>query len=164
MDKKVMHQISTFKGVKRRFSEKTIGEQIIIDDYAHHPTEVAVTIESARKKYPDKSIVAIFQPHTFTRTKTFLDEFAESLKNADDVFLCDIFSSARESTGDLSIQDLLDKVPNSTFLTVENVATLQQYKNSVLIFMGAGDIQKFQSAYENSLDDVAFDENESKSS
>lgn len=149
MDQKVMQALRTFGGVKRRFSEKVIADQVLIDDYAHHPIEVSATIESARKKYPNKQIVAIFQPHTFTRTKTFLNEFAESLNNADHVFLCDIFSSARESSGELTIQDLLDKVDNGKILTMENVKDLEKFEDGVLVFMGAGDIQKFQAAYEN---------------
>ena len=70
---------NTFQGVKRRFSEKRIGSQILIDDYAHHPTEIKATIDAAKQKYPDREIVAVFQPHTFSRTQTFLDDFAESL-------------------------------------------------------------------------------------
>src|SRR5699024_5161671 len=151
MDASMMKKLATFGGVKRRFSEKTVGNQVIIDDYAHHPIEIKATIESARTKYNDKQIVAIFQPHTFTRTKTFLNEFAESLNEADHIYLCDIFSSARESTGDLTIDDLLVKVNDGKKLTIDNVANLQQYENSVLIFMGAGDIQKFQTAYEATL-------------
>src|SRR5690625_348348 len=151
MDTSIIQHLSTFRGVKRRFSEKVVQEQIIIDDYAHHPIEVTATIDSARRKYPDKSIVAIFQPHTFTRTKTFLNEFAESLNTADHVFLCDIFSSARETAGELTIDDLLQKIHDGTLLTVENVSILQQFQDSVLIFMGAGDIQKFQAAYEETL-------------
>lgn len=150
-EKSIIHQLSSFRGVKRRFSEKQLKEQVIIDDYAHHPIEVTATIDSARRKYPEKSVVAIFQPHTFTRTKTFLNEFAESLNVADHIYLCDIFSSARESSGELTIQDLQQKVNNSNLLTLENIETLQQYEDSVLIFMGAGDIQKFQVAYENSV-------------
>src|SRR5699024_7713890 len=147
----MMKKLNTFEGVKRRFSDKQIGKQIVIDDYAHHPIEITATIDSARKKYPNRPIVAIFQPHTFSRTKTFLNEFAESLNLADHVYLCDIFSSARETSGELTIQDLQQKVTNSKLLTIENIETLQQFKDSVLIFMGAGDIQKFQTAYENSL-------------
>ncbi|HLQ74235.1 MAG TPA: UDP-N-acetylmuramate--L-alanine ligase [Bacillota bacterium] len=140
--------LKSFSGVKRRFTEKTFGDQIIIDDYAHHPIEIEATIESAKKKYPDKQVIAIFQPHTFTRTKMFLDEFAESLRMADYVYLCDIFGSLRESDHSLSIQDLMDKIENSELLTLENTNVLSEYRNSVLVFMGAGDIQKFQRAYE----------------
>src|SRR5690625_7779002 len=77
---KDIKSLRTFEGVKRRFTEKEFGNQVLIDDYAHHPIEITATIDSVRKKYPEKEVVAIFQPHTFTRTKTFLQEFAASLK------------------------------------------------------------------------------------
>lgn len=147
----VQEQLKTFPGVKRRFNEKRVGSQILIDDYAHHPTEIKATIESARKKYPDKQVVAIFQPHTFTRTQTFLNEFAGSLKEADHVYLCDIFGSARENKGELSINDLRNLVDGAKLLTETNTNVLSKHKNSVLIFMGAGDIQKFQKAYEKTI-------------
>ncbi|MCD8509993.1 MAG: UDP-N-acetylmuramate--L-alanine ligase [Bacillus sp. (in: Bacteria)] len=146
----IQARLKTFQGVKRRFSEKEFGDQVLIDDYAHHPTEIAATIEAAKQKYPNKDVVAVFQPHTFTRTKTFLGEFAESLKTADHVYLCDIFSSARERDGELTINDLLDKIPGAKLITEENITILKEHKNSVLLFMGAGDVQKFQTAYENS--------------
>ncbi|WP_078595002.1 UDP-N-acetylmuramate--L-alanine ligase [Evansella clarkii] len=144
----VQSQLKTFKGVKRRFTEKEFGSQILIDDYAHHPTEISATIESAKQKYSSREVVAVFQPHTFTRTKTFLDEFAESLKTADHVYLCDIFSSAREKGGELSIQDLQDRIPGAKLLTEDTVSQLTEHDNGVLLFMGAGDVQKFQRAYE----------------
>lgn len=147
-DIKKMHN---FQGVKRRFTEKQVDDQILVDDYAHHPREISATIDSARKKYPDKQVVVIFQPHTFTRTKTFLQEFADSLNQADHVFLCDIFGSAREETGTLTIDDLLRLTLDARLLQLEQTEILQQYQNSVLIFMGAGDIQKFQQAYEEQL-------------
>jgi UDP-N-acetylmuramate--alanine ligase len=144
----VKEQLLTFGGVKRRFSEKKINEQVIIDDYAHHPTEITATIEAARQKYPEREIVAVFQPHTFSRTKKFLDEFAASLQKADKVYLCDIFGSARENQGDLSIVDLQKRIKNAELLTVMTTEVLKKHANGVLIFMGAGDIQKFEHAYE----------------
>ncbi len=141
----------TFEGVKRRFSEKKVASQVIIDDYAHHPTEIRATVEAARQKYPEKEIVAVFQPHTFTRTQTFLDDFAESLNKADKVYLCDIFGSARENHGKLTITDLQDRIPSSEIMKEEDTSALKQHKNSVILFMGAGDIQKFQEAYESTL-------------
>lgn len=144
--------LGTFQGVKRRFTEKVVGSQVLVDDYAHHPKEITATIETARKKYPNKDVVAIFQPHTFTRTRTFLQEFADSLNLADDVFLCDIFGSAREKAGELSIIDLQNLIENSTILELSKTEILQQYKDSLLIFMGAGDIQKFQQAYEEQIE------------
>lgn len=152
MDIKIIkEQLVTFNGVKRRFSEKQIGSQIIIDDYAHHPTEIKATLDSAFQKYPDREIIAVFQPHTFTRTQTFLDDFAESLKIADKVYLCEIFGSAREVHGKLSIEDLQERVPGAKLLDEKDTYLLKQHENSVIIFMGAGDIQKFQEAYEKEL-------------
>ncbi|MFD2681626.1 UDP-N-acetylmuramate--L-alanine ligase [Bacillus seohaeanensis] len=147
----VQEQLSSFKGVKRRFSEKEAGTQILIDDYAHHPTEIKATLDSARQKYPDKEIIAVFQPHTFTRTQTFLAEFAESLGLADKVYLCEIFGSARENHGKLSINDLRDKIDNAEIIDEHQTDPLLEHDNSVLIFMGAGDVQKFQAAYEEKL-------------
>ncbi|WP_408007247.1 UDP-N-acetylmuramate--L-alanine ligase [Pseudalkalibacillus sp. A8] len=144
-------QLATFKGVKRRFTEKKIGQQVLIDDYAHHPTEIKATIESAKQKYPDKEVVAIFQPHTYTRTQTFLTEFADSLNQADAVYLCDIFGSARENSGDLKIENLQERIPNSNIIGEDTIDLLSQHANSVLLFMGAGDIQKYQRAYESQL-------------
>jgi len=147
----VIKNLRSFKGVKRRFSEKIVHNQILIDDYAHHPIEITATIDSARKKYPDKEVVAIFQPHTYSRTKIFLNEFAESLSLADSVYLCNIFGSARENSGDLKIEDLGDRIEGSSILQLADVQQLAVHEDSVLIFMGAGDIQNFQKAYESSL-------------
>lgn len=144
----VKDQLKTFEGVKRRFSEKKLGNQVLIDDYAHHPVEIKATIEAARQKYPNRNIVAVFQPHTFTRTQMFLEEFAETLGAADEVFLCDIFGSARENHGKLSIDDLLVKIDGAKILKETDTSPLLEKEDSVLIFMGAGDIQKFQKAYE----------------
>ncbi|WP_226677559.1 UDP-N-acetylmuramate--L-alanine ligase [Mesobacillus jeotgali] len=149
--KVIQAQLETFEGVKRRFSEKKVADQVIIDDYAHHPTEIKVTIEAAKQKYPDREIVAVFQPHTFTRTQAFLNEFAESLNKADKVYLCEIFGSAREIHGKLSITDLKDKIDDAEIITEEDTSRLKEHGNGVILFMGAGDIQKFQAAYENQL-------------
>src|SRR5699024_9421866 len=132
-------------------TEKVIADQVLVDDYAHHPIEITATIDSARKKYPDKEIVAIFQPHTFTRTRTFLKEFAESLNLADAVYLCDIFGSTRENSGNLTIDDLAELIHDSSLLEVSETEVLFKHRNSVLLFMGAGDIQKFQQAYEKNI-------------
>lgn len=149
--KVIQEQLETFEGVKRRFSEKKVDDQIIIDDYAHHPTEITATIDAAKQKYPDREIVAVFQPHTFTRTQAFLNEFAESLNQADKVYLCEIFGSAREIHGKLSITDLKQKIGGAEIITEDDTTLLKQHGSSVLLFMGAGDIQKFQEAYEKQL-------------
>lgn len=153
----VQERLQTFEGVKRRFSEKKVGGQILVDDYAHHPTEITATLDSARQKYPNKDIVAVFQPHTFTRTQTFLSEFAESLQLADKVYLCEIFGSARENHGKLSIHDLETKIEGCEIIDERDTTALLHHEDSVLIFMGAGDIQKFQQSYESVLNEQVAD-------
>ncbi len=147
----IQERFNSYGGVKRRFTETKIGKDILVDDYAHHPTEIAATLQSARQKYPDREVVAIFQPHTFTRTQAFLQQFADSLIPADKTYLCDIFGSAREQVGALSIQDLVNLVEGSEVLTVDTIDLLEKHENAVFLFMGAGDIQKFQRAFEKLL-------------
>ncbi|NKN67468.1 UDP-N-acetylmuramate--L-alanine ligase [Staphylococcus haemolyticus] len=144
----IKEALETFGGVKRRFNETNVANQVLVDDYAHHPREISATIETARKKYPNKDIVAVFQPHTFSRTQAFLDEFATSLSKADHVYLCEIFGSIRENTGDLTIQDLINRIDGSALIEENNIDVLDQFDNAVILFMGAGDIQKLQHAYE----------------
>jgi len=146
---KVKEAFKTYQGVKRRFTETTLAGNVLIDDYAHHPTEIKATLESVRAKYPTKQVVAIFQPHTFTRTSAFLAEFAKSLEGADVTYLVDIFGSAREQKGDLTIQDLINLIPNGHYINEENIEKLASYSECVLVFMGAGDIQKIQKKYED---------------
>ncbi|MEQ4507459.1 MAG: UDP-N-acetylmuramate--L-alanine ligase [Enterococcus casseliflavus] len=150
--KEVTAEMISFPGVKRRFSEKIVADMTIVDDYAHHPAEIKATIDGARQKYPEKEIIAVFQPHTFTRTIALMDEFAEALDLADHVYLCDIFGSARESRGDVKIEDLGKKIQKGgTVIKEENVSPLLDHQNAVVIFMGAGDVQKFETAYEKLL-------------
>ncbi len=148
----VAEEMLSFPGVKRRFSEKIVADMTIVDDYAHHPAEIKATIDGARQKYPDKEIIAVFQPHTFTRTIALMDDFAEALDLADNVYLCDIFGSAREDRGDVKIEDLGNKInKGGTVLKEDNVSPLLDHKDAVIIFMGAGDVQKFEAAYEKLL-------------
>ena len=150
--KEVAAEMISFPGVKRRFSEKIVADMTIVDDYAHHPAEIKATIDGARQKYPEKEIIAVFQPHTFTRTIALMDEFAEALDLADHVYLCDIFGSARESRGDVKIEDLGKKIQKGgTVIKEENVSPLLDHQNAVVIFMGAGYVQKFETAYEKLL-------------
>ncbi|WP_099975001.1 UDP-N-acetylmuramate--L-alanine ligase [Lactobacillus terrae] len=145
-------ELQTFGGVKRRFSEKNVADMVIIDDYAHHPQEIKATIDAARQKYPDREVVAIFQPHTYTRTLALMDDFAEALDLADEVFLTDIFGSIREKQGDITSKDLGDKInKGGRVLTLEDMSPLLDFHNAVMIFMGAGDVQKYELAYEQIL-------------
>ena len=91
----------------------------------------------------------LYRKRCFNEVKTFLKEFAQSLNLADHVYLCDIFGSLREDNGNLTINDLQALIKDSQLLKLDETKVLQKHKNSVLIFMGAGDIQKFQKAYES---------------
>ena len=128
----------------------------IIDDFAHHPTEIIATLDAARQKYPSKEIVAIFQPHTFTRTIALLDEFAEALSQADAVYLAQIYGSAREvDHGDVKVEDLAAKiVKKAEIITVDNVSPLLEHPNAVYVFMGAGDIQTYEYSFERLLSNL----------
>lgn len=145
---KVKEALKTYKGVKRRFTETFISDVVVIDDYAHHPTEIKATIDSVKQKYPNKKLISVFQPHTFTRTKKFIDDFAKSFEGSDKVFLTDIFGSARENSGELTIYDLINKTKNSDHIDLNSIEKLRKFEDSVLLFMGAGDIQKLQNKYE----------------
>ncbi|AEB73474.1 UDP-N-acetylmuramate--L-alanine ligase [Lentilactobacillus buchneri] len=148
----IRKELKTFQGVKRRFAERKIAGMTIIDDYAHHPTEIKATIDAARQEYPSKKIAVVFQPHTFSRTIALMDDFAKSLNLADEVFLTSIYSSPRESHGKVSSEDLSKKITKGgRILSVDNMSPLLDYDNDVVIFMGAGDIQKYEKSYEDLL-------------
>ena len=152
----IRQHLMTFAGVKRRFTEKTVNGTTIIDDFAHHPTEIIATLDAARQKYPSKEIVAIFQPHTFTRTIALLDEFADALNQADAVYLAQIYGSAREvDKGDVKVEDLAAKIKKKTqVISVENVSPLLDHEDAVFVFMGAGDIQTYEHSFEQLLSNL----------
>ena len=140
-----------FAGVKRRFEK--IGQKgnlTIIDDYAHHPRSVKLTLEAARKKYPNRQILCIFQPHTFSRTKEFIEEFATSFNDADKVIVTSIYASAREERGTITGDDLAAKIRQNQkqvkyvddFQVIINEVIDSLDKPTLLITMGAGDIYK----------------------
>ena len=153
----VTEHLKTFNGVKRRFTEKIVNDTVIIDDFAHHPTEIVATLDAARQKYPSKEIVAIFQPHTFTRTIALLDEFALALNEADSVYLAQIYGSARErDNGQVKVEDLAVKIKKpARVVTVENVSPLLDHDNAVYVFMGAGDIQLYERSFEELVASLA---------
>ena len=143
----IKKELANFTGVKRRFSETDVADDKLIDDYAHHPNEIKATIDAARQKYPDKEIVAVFQPHTYSRLAAYIDGFAESLSKADKVFVTPIFSSIREKSGKVSSEDLEANIPVSEGIDMASIGKLEQYHNAVVIFMGAGDIEKYEDKF-----------------
>lgn len=139
---KIQESLNLYRPAERRFSEYKFGSNVVVDDYAHHPSEIKATIDSARRKYTGKQIVAIFQPHTYTRTAKFLNEFAESLLTADKVFLCPIFASVREKEKIVGIEDLQKVTPGSEIIHGEEDFDKLNFENTVFLFMGAGNINK----------------------
>ena len=138
----IQQSLGSYHHAERRFTEHKVGTNIVVDDYAHHPSEIKATIDSARRKYSDKHIIAIFQPHTYTRTAKFLNEFGESLLTADKVFLCPIFASVREKEKIVGIEDLQKVTPGSEIIYGEENFDKLNFDNSVILFMGAGNINK----------------------
>lgn len=143
--KKALH---SFTGTERRFQYKgEIGGVTIIDDYAHHPTEVTATL-SAAKNYPHKSTWCVFQPHTYSRTKAFLKDFAAALSLADKIVLADIYAAREVNPGDISSEDLQKELIKlgkeayyfQSFDEIENFLLLNCTNGDLLITMGAGDV------------------------
>lgn len=139
-----------FTGTNRRFEKKgELAGITIIDDYAHHPKEIEVTLEAA-KKYPHKKLWCVFQPHTYTRTKAFLNEFAKALSLADEVIISDIYAAREMDNLGISSKDLVDKIEElhtsvhyfPSFDEIETFILEQCYQGDLLITMGAGDIVK----------------------
>jgi len=136
--------LGTFIGVKRRFSYQIKTEDLVfIDDYAHHPTEINALHQAVREMYPAKKVTAIFQPHLFSRTKDFADEFAESLAQFDEVILLEIYPAREKPIEGVTSSWLLDKIKsNQKQLVVkekliDHVATID---TDILLTVGAGDI------------------------
>ncbi|HBP66170.1 MAG TPA: UDP-N-acetylmuramate--L-alanine ligase [Desulfosporosinus sp.] len=149
----ILFNLSLFNGTKRRFEH--IGSNkngaLIVDDYAHHPTEIRTTLEGARLSFPDRRIRAIFQPHTFSRTEKLLQEFSQSFQGADEVVVADIFASAREqehhTVSSLTLAELIVKqgVKARYIGTLEDIGTYLTKTlgpDDLVITLGAGDIYK----------------------
>lgn len=145
--KDVARELKTFNGAKRRFNETEVGTNIVIDDYAHHPAEIKATIKAAHQKYPDKDIVIVFQPHTYSRTQTFKDDYIQILSNYKS-YIIDIHP-AREKKEDYNISsdDLIKEIPNAEKININDAKKLLTYENTVLIFMSPNDISALENDY-----------------
>ena len=153
--KEVAKYLKTFEGAKRRFKENVIGDIVTIDDYAHHPTEVKVTIKGARQKYPDKEIVAVLMIHTLSRAKIFAQEFADALNLADKAYITDIYTDRpEEGYDDVTYLDVMDKTENCEHISLEEVDKLLKHKNAVILFMSSKAIYVMKDAYEKLLEEA----------
>lgn len=145
--------LAKFSGTKRRFEKLGEAHDIVVyDDYAHHPKEIQASLEAARDWFPNKKIITIFQPHTYSRTKALLDDFANSFRSSDTVLLTDIFASAREKdTLGITTKTLVEKTAlyhKDVQYTKNKEETIKYLRRivspgSVIILMGAGDIYEW---------------------
>lgn len=149
--KKIHDLLLTFKNAKRRFYEEKVRSNIIIDDYAHHPTEISATLSSCRQKYPDKKLIAIFKPNTYSRTKDFKNDFINVLNEADKSYITPIECN-RESASDypnITSQIILDGLKNGELITDDEISKLDNYENSVLCFMSCASVSHLIENYKN---------------
>ncbi len=136
--------LASFKGVERRFSYRIKSENLVmIDDYAHHPAEITAVHQAIREMHPGKKVLAVFQPHLFSRTRDFADEFAKSLSLFDEVLLLDIYPAREEPIEGVTSEWLLQKITNQAKQLVqkEELSEVIKSKNAdVVVLLGAGDI------------------------
>ena len=139
----VEKSLQSFVGPKRRYVIEEYKDTIFVDDYAHHPTEVKVTLEASKMRYPDRKIVAIFKPHRASRVLYFAEQFKQALEIADEIYLLDFTSIDDKQDGtDIDISYLANMIPNSKILTEDDDGAniLAQYKGECLVFMSSKDI------------------------
>jgi UDP-N-acetylmuramate--alanine ligase len=141
-----------FSGVKRRFDIRVQRNDFVyIDDYAHHPKEIKAFLDAVKKSYPAKKLTGIFQPHLYSRTRDFAQEFAQALEILDEIILLDIYPAREEPIEGITSNYLLSFIKNKNKKLLrkeELVSYLQKNKPEVLLTMGAGDIDKLVSVLE----------------
>ncbi len=138
---KVRSALAGFQGTSRRF--EIIGERngaILIDDYGHHPDEIKATLKGAREIYPEKNIIAVFHPHSYSRTEAMLQEFAQSFEDADQAIVLDIYGSARENSGKVTSRDLVNLINKYGRGKAEYVPTIGKVVYLLKDRIGASDI------------------------
>lgn len=153
---KVKKALGSFQGTIRRF--QFIGEHrgaLLIDDYAHHPEEIKASLKAVRDFYPERKVIAVFHPHTFSRTEALLEEFSQSFENADKVMILDIYGSAREKKGKVTSGDLVKLIGRYFPDKAEHVPTKEKAirlldenigEGDLVITLGAGDVWKIAHA------------------
>jgi len=136
--------LASFKGVQRRFSYQIKTDKLVyIDDYAHHPTEINAVHQAVRELYPNQKVLAIFQPHLFSRTKDFADDFAKSLDAFDEIILLDIYPARELPMEGITSSWLLSKMKNENkkLVSKENlIPSILENNSTVIVTIGAGDI------------------------
>ena len=142
----IKHAVKSFEGAKRRFDFILKNDKVaFIDDYAHHPKELAASISSIRQLYPDRKVTGVFQPHLYSRTRDFSQDFAESLSLLDDVVLLDIYPAREKPIEGVTSEIIFEEVSSPNKLLIKRNELLDVLSNKdvdVLVTLGAGDIDK----------------------
>lgn len=154
--KEIVTGLQSYQGIARRFVVEEVKDSVLVDDYAHHPTAIRYMIEAVRNKYPDKKIVALYKPDRYSRLQYFLDDFAASMNTADQVCLLDFPKNAKREDDSITvtIQDLLDRCPNSILLDVdrESADVLYEMAPAAFVFMSSKDIYLLKDFLKEKLD------------
>lgn len=143
--------LESFQNAKRRFAETKINNCLIIDDYAHHPTEIKVTLEAVKQKYPNKRLVVVFVPNTYSRTKDFKDEFIEAFSIADKTYLTEIDCNRerQEDYPGVTSHIIIDKLKNGEMISLDTIEKLKDEKDSVVCFMSCAYVDKLIDSFKN---------------
>lgn len=139
----IQEKIFDFKRPFRRMEEYYHYDNIIIDDYAHHPTEIKYCLNAIKQKYPDKQLVVIFQPHTYSRTLALMKEFIKSFANVDQLYLEKTFTSVREKFDPILEKYIAKQFKKAYRFNSQNFKKIKNLRNSVIIFLGAGDVNRY---------------------
>lgn len=148
---KIHELLETFHNAKRRFAETKIGNCVIIDDYAHHPTEIKVTLEAVKQKYPKKRLVVVFVPNTYSRTKDFKNEFVEAFNIADKTYLTEIDCNRerQEDYPGITSHIIVDNLKNGDMISIDTIDKLKDEKDSVVCFMSCAYVDNLIDSFKN---------------
>ena len=153
-DDDLVKSFKTFKGVKRRFSYVLKSPKILIDDYAHHPKEIQAIYDSVYSLYPNKKIMAVFQPHLFSRTRDFMNEFANELSKFNEIVLMKIYPARENPINGIDSSVLLNKINSNNKKLLERrdlISHIVKSKAEVIVVMGAGDISNEVDKIKNAI-------------
>ena len=141
---KIHELLETFHNAKRRFAEEKINNCVIIDDYAHHPTEIKATLEAVKQKYPNKRLVVVFVPNTYSRTKDFKNEFIDAFKIADKTYLTEIDCNRerQEDYPGITSHIIVDNLENGEMISLDTIDKLKEEKDSVVCFLSCAYVDK----------------------
>lgn len=149
----IRESLKTFSNAKRRFSIEVVNGSIILDDYAHHPTEIKVTLEGVKQKYPNKRLVVVFVPNTYSRTKDFTKEFIDAFKIADKTYLTEIDCNRerQEDYPGITSHIITDALEDGDIISQDTIDKLKNEKDSVVCFMGCAYVDGLINAYKELL-------------